>query len=333
MTRLFTLSLFLVLLTLPRSLLAMEAIDELSFYGRANLSLNRIDLEAGNGTQLQDNWELRSNTSVLGLRGSQVVQPGLRAVFQLEYEVFVDDGDDGNGGSSEFNQRNSYLGLEGKWGRLIAGKHDTPLKMVQGKIDRFNDLLLGDLRSVMQGENRPDNIVIYRSPVRDNWQWRAALIPGEDNGTSDPAHDDLSNAVSASFEYKRDDTRFAIAHERGETIDTDVDYITRAAFEHNESDFSLGAIVQLAELVGGGDEKSLLLSGEMPLQGRYFGKAQIALVDLSGGERTQLTMGVDYRFSKNAKAYGYVSRIAEDVGPDSQNLTAGVGFKLLFSKK
>ncbi|NNC54307.1 MAG: porin, partial [Pseudomonadales bacterium] len=226
---------------------AQTRTDSMAFYGRANLSLQRTDLEDGSGAQVQDNWELRSNTSVVGIRGSHGLQEDLRAVFQLEYEVFIDDGDDGNGDDSEFNQRNSYLGVEGSWGRVIAGKHDTPLKMAQGKVDRFNDLLLGDLRFAIQGENRPDNIVVYRSPLRDNWRFRAAFVPGEDNGTTDTAHDDLGNAISASAEHTQGKHRFAIAHERGDVIDTAVDYATRFVFEHAEQQFSLGLLLQHAE--------------------------------------------------------------------------------------
>ncbi|NNC55211.1 MAG: porin, partial [Pseudomonadales bacterium] len=176
-------------------------VDELQFYGRANVALHANDFENAAGGEQQDNWTLESHISVLGIRGGHTLQENLRAVFQLEYEVFVDDGNDGSDDNSEFRQRNSYLGLEGNWGRVIAGKHDTPLKLAQGKLDRFNDMLLGDLRAAIEGENRADNIVLYTSPLRDNWRFQAAFIPGEDSGTNPGDEDGLAVGVSASAEY------------------------------------------------------------------------------------------------------------------------------------
>ena len=309
-----------------------QALEELQFYGRANVALHANDFENAAGDEQQDNWTLESHVSVLGIRGGHTLQQDLRAVFQLEYEVFYDDGNDGSGDSSEFRQRNSYLGLEGKWGRVIAGKHDTPLKLAQGTIDRFNDVLLGDLSATIEGENRPDNIVLYTSALRDNWRFRAAFIPGEDSGTDPGDEDGLADGISASAEYSAGKQRFAIAHERGDTIDAAVDYATRLVFEHHHDDYSFGVLVQHAEFANGDDEEGLVLSGEVPLDPRFVAKAQTAYADLNGGHRHQLTLGMDYLLGKNAKTYGYISQIKETVGADSKDITAGVGFKFMFAR-
>ncbi|MBT8149711.1 MAG: porin, partial [Gammaproteobacteria bacterium] len=71
---------------------------------------------------------------------------------------------------------------------------------------------------------------------------------------------------------------------------------------------------------------------EDPLDQRFVAKAQSAFVDLNGGNRYQLTLGMDYLLGKNAKTYGYISRIKETVGADSEDITAGVGFKFMFSR-
>ena len=54
-------------------------------------------------------------------------------------------------------------GIKGSFGTVWAGKHDTPTKLAQGKIDLFNDLE-GDIKNTFEGENRVSNIVAYSSP-------------------------------------------------------------------------------------------------------------------------------------------------------------------------
>ena len=114
-------------------------------YGKANLSLNLTDDE---GT---DTTKLNSNASRFGIKGSFDASDSIKAIYKFEYETFIDDGDDGKEDSnSEFKQRNIYAGFQGGFGTIIAGNHDTPTKLAQGKIDRFNDLVLGDIKNVIQ---------------------------------------------------------------------------------------------------------------------------------------------------------------------------------------
>ncbi len=159
--------------TLPWALSVMAACSPAAlaqaptFYGKINASLQAIE-EERLGAETQDNWELRSNTSRLGIKGSLPISDSLKAIYKLEYEVFVDDGQDGSSGD-EFKQRNIYGGLQGNFGTVIAGKHDTPAKLTQGKVDRFNHLYAADIKYIMAGEQRESNIVIYSSPkLRDH---------------------------------------------------------------------------------------------------------------------------------------------------------------------
>lgn len=58
------------------------------------------------------------NTSRWGLKGSEDLGSGLKAVFQLESEIGVDTG---SAGAVMFS-RQANVGLEGAWGRLVAGR-------------------------------------------------------------------------------------------------------------------------------------------------------------------------------------------------------------------
>src|SRR5690606_27907974 len=105
--------------------------------------------------------ELVSNASRIGLKGSEKINDKLKAIYQFEYQTEVDDGVNPSG---TFSQRNIFIGVEGNFGRLTAGLFDTPLKLVQEKIDLFNDLA-GDIGQLLNGEIRAKNIVQYSTPA------------------------------------------------------------------------------------------------------------------------------------------------------------------------
>lgn len=65
-----------------------------------------------------------SGTSNLGFRGTEDLGDGLKALWQLESQVFLD-----GGGTSTFGTRNSRLGLSSQqWGTVFAGNWDSPYK-------------------------------------------------------------------------------------------------------------------------------------------------------------------------------------------------------------
>ncbi|MDB5880319.1 MAG: hypothetical protein JWP43_197 [Ramlibacter sp.] len=61
-----------------------------------------------------------------GLRGSEDLGGGNKAIFQLESQVKVDDGS-GAGPGLTFN-RNTFVALAGNWGEVKLGNHDTIFK-------------------------------------------------------------------------------------------------------------------------------------------------------------------------------------------------------------
>lgn len=80
-----------------------------------------VEYRTHNNVALDSRWALNSggmNTSRWGMRGSEDLGGGLKAIFQLEGELGLDTG---AGGSSLFG-RQANVGLEGDWGRLVAGR-------------------------------------------------------------------------------------------------------------------------------------------------------------------------------------------------------------------
>ncbi len=85
-------------------------------------------------TQIANQAGVSSNSSNIGFRGSEDLGGGLKAIFQVESNVFVD----GAGTTSGFwASRNSNVGLAGNWGTVFYGNWDTPYKFITLKVDPF----------------------------------------------------------------------------------------------------------------------------------------------------------------------------------------------------
>src|SRR6266581_7185382 len=70
-------------------------------------------------------WEMQVSNSYLGFRGSKDIGRGSKAIWQLEQQVNIDEGNQ----TTSFATRNSFAGLAGNaWGTFRLGNMDTPYK-------------------------------------------------------------------------------------------------------------------------------------------------------------------------------------------------------------
>lgn len=226
-----------LLAALPAAILmANNALAGVEVYGKVNVSLQRNTADQQDGVagnpvpptnttfdgDLYDNDSWESNASRFGIKGStDLGDTGLKAVAKIEYEVFVDDGVDGSSGD-ELKQRNIYGGLQGGFGTVIAGKFDTPMKESQGKVDLFNDYILGDINNVLLvGENRSDNIVMYSTPKMElGIGANIAFMSGEDSGVDNASvaadeNGGFADYMSASVNFESEMLYLAVARDTG----------------------------------------------------------------------------------------------------------------------
>lgn len=308
-------------LTGATALLAAQSVlaSDVAVYGKVNLSLNKVEQESK--IPVIDEWQLNSNASRIGLKGSYAIEVSLKAIYQMEFEVAVDDGNTKDGNA--FGQRNIFAGLEGDFGTLIAGVHDTPLKNAQGKVDRFNDLPLADIKNIMEGEDRAKNIVMYTSPKMNGVSLAAAIILAEA-----PSDDSADDGTSFSINYKNDFLTAAIA----KNSDVDGQETTRVVADLNLDNTGIGVLWQAAENTDNStiDEDSWLLSAQQKF-GSYALKAQYGKTDYSNDdEDTLIAIGMDKKLGKKSKVYAYYSAIRRDEGnfiADDQTLALGYEVK------
>ena len=99
-------------------------------YGKAHVTYGTVDTGS---TGTTDNWQLKSESSRFGIKGSEDLGNGLSATYK--YEISLDI----MSSTINLGARNRYVGLKGDFGEVRVGHHDTPLKMSQGKFDQFQD--------------------------------------------------------------------------------------------------------------------------------------------------------------------------------------------------
>jgi len=303
------------------------ASSPIEFYGKANLSVNQIEQESK--TPRVDEWQLNSNASRIGIKGSQVLDTDsenkFEAIYKMEFEVAIDDGD--NKGET-FSQRNIYAGLKGKYGTLIGGKFDTPLKKAQGKVDRFGDLPLGDIKNIMEGEDRADNSIMYTSPTFLGFSGSFAAVPAEDSQSED-GDDGLLDGTSIAVNFKNDLVTAAVAH----NSDIDGQDTTRLVADFNLSDTKIGFMVQTAEESDNSsiDEDSWLVSGQHKI-GAYTLKAQYGMTEYRNeNEDTLVVIGVDKKMNKTSKIFTYYAAVRKDqVSNIVDDQTFGLGYEIKF---
>jgi len=329
-----------------------------SLYGKINLSLNQYDYEEIDGGVVADEldtWRMESNASRLGVKGDFNISDSLKAIYKLEYEVAVDDGANSNG--REFSQRNIYAGFQGSWGTLIAGKNDTPLKLAQGEVDRFNDYALGDINNFLVGENRENNIIMYTTPtVAGGLSLTLSAMPGEDSGTGTDDDDGLADATSIALTYMNDSFYAAIANDSN----VDGQDVLRVVGEVGFGPVKIGALWQTAEEHDDGDalndaasriedfggdmieQDGYLLSAEWKVAGPWKLKAQYgfsettpALAGLDDVEATQMAIGVDYKLNDNSKVFAHYINLETEgevtIGNETtEDSTFAVGYEIKF---
>ena len=265
-----------------------------TIYGKINVSV----VNADDGTS--DEWNLNSNASRLGVKGKTEIADGLYAVYKAEFEMCVDDGDCKG---QTFTQRNIMGGVRGSFGTVWAGKHDSPTKLAQNKIDLFNDLE-GDIKNTFEGENRVSNMVAYTSPNMNGFSTTVAMMPGEGVDVDGDGQDDtgLTDGISYSVSYSMDNLYIAIAGDQ----DVDSQDLMRIVAQYKFDALKLGVMYQQNEdNLGTKDESGFFVSAAYQLDKKTTLKAQYGSIedDVDGDEEETLSLGADYKLAKSTKVY------------------------------
>lgn len=216
------LSLGVILSHVPNHAHAIELLGkQLEFYGVLHLSLDYLDSDVSDALAQQSDddklsegeFSLSSNISRVGLRGEQAVAPGLTVLYQLEQNVNL-DGSDGD----SLTTRNSFLGLRGRYGELLAGRYDTLFKLVGTRYSLLNDTVAdrGAIIGAASGvgnvlDRRAENMVMWRAS-QGPWNWAFQFSADSQRSTGNVDNNDRK-LLGGSLTWRGDNQSATLAHE------------------------------------------------------------------------------------------------------------------------
>ena len=291
-----------------------SVIAEPKVYGKVNVTVQNFSADAADDDQVQ----VKSNASRLGVKGKTEISEGLHAIYKAEYQTDVTEE------STVFKQRDIWGGLKGGFGTLRIGTMDTPLKKAQGKFDLFNDYL--DMKKVFEGEDRAPNQINYATPSFGGVTVTAAVTAGEGredmNGDTDNGFDGFSTSVV----YKAGPIFASAAY--SSDIEKADEEAMRLTFVYKAGAFQVGALWQEFE------EKDKDATDGFGVSGAFkFGsstvKAQFNTGDDEKEGAEQFNLGYDYKLAKSTKVFAFISSYENDADNSAED-TVGVGFQTKF---
>ncbi len=295
-------------------------------YGRLNVSYQYENNEVTGKA-----WKLANNASRLGFKGKTSLKNNITILYQIEYGVEVDDGDK-NG--QTVSQRDTFIGLEGQWGQIKAGRITIPFKEAKGNIDRFNDLQ-GELGKIIDGEERINNIVQYSSQkLLGPMVATIAIVPGENSQNSN--ENGPADGISGSFVFNNDKLYLGLAF--NSNIKEQDQWRLATSWQWGDSDnglISLGALYQHSEtssnsqltyIDGRNEADAYGISSSYTQQSNTF-KAQYIISDrsVSLSDARQFSFAIEHKLGERSTLFAYYTdRDAAEATQSNSYLAIGL---------
>ncbi|MDA3806478.1 MAG: porin [Thiomicrorhabdus sp.] len=319
--------------------------DAPTVYGQANVSIDSINVEDATGSTVdaKSGTQVNSRASRIGVKGSEDLGNGLKAIYKMEFGVDVD------GPTSGLSNRNQYVGLAGGFGTVLMGRHDTPTKMSQ-VTDFFNDSA-ADLKqssltsdsSLKGGEIRASNVVAYVSPSFGGVKIAAAAVASEGAKVDDAGNVEKSGladtySVAAMYgstksglylaaAYDSYGQQFYTAHDGESAVNIKDANYTRFSAQYATGGLVVNGMYAMTDL-GKTSEASLndwdsdtMLIGAAYTMGKLTPKVKYSVSSYDANfagisDKELIAVGLDYALGK--KTTGYVEYV------DIQNSDMGI---------
>ena len=305
---------------------------EVALYGKAHVAVES-ETEINDGKDDGDVLQIQSHASRVGVKGNEDIGNGIKGLFKFEWQLDMTDagkvGVELDGGEAEatnhISARNQYVGLEGGFGTVLLGRHDTPLKMSQGKFDMFGDIY-GDIARHFAGETRASNVLAYLTPKFGNFQIVGAYVPSEDK--------DNDKIISLAGIYEDDNVHGSLAYNSYDEAFNVGDSLLRATATYKFGNFGVGGMFQTAKPNGDGEDTDAIgVNGFMKAGANKF-KVQYQQGDGQNvGVKTAkikedastISLGVDHGFSKRTTSYLALHQTTHDDDSNDDITNIGVG--------
>ncbi|MCP4073641.1 MAG: porin [Hyphomicrobiales bacterium] len=195
----------------------LAASADTTIYGRVHTDVNYIDSDGSLTLDLTNPvadwvlvapgtsyWDVKSQTTRIGIKGSEDLGNGLKAIFQAEWAFGSAEG--GSTVAGDLANRLAYAGLSGSWGTAAIGRQWTPY---YGAVDVADIMNHGDHNPQYLGPHRTGNAIAYVTPDFSGFVAKAAIVV--DGGDAGTANNDV-DAINASVEYNNGPLKLGLGY-------------------------------------------------------------------------------------------------------------------------
>lgn len=308
------------------SLLAAPVFADTTVYGKADVIVEHIGTSDAAAGKASSYTTVASNASRLGVKGSEDLGDGLKAIYQIEAQVAVD----GNSTTGTFNgSRDSFVGLQGSFGTVKLGIADMPYKKTHGKIEynrlgnkveqHYNDVLARTTKTTgitksQSFTTRQTNVIQYWSPTFDGFQVALAYAPNPDIAAYKPV-----TSFSATYDNSLFYGAYGYESKKDASFTGQTDKSHRLAGVYRLASGQIGLVYERLSVGTSATTESSRngweLSGQYNMGASNFGAYYNRAGDMdgvadSGADRVLLRYG--YVFSKRTELYGLYTRLSND---------------------
>lgn len=305
--------------------------SNVTIYGRLDYGFMSRSGDSGGVPELNGKTEFGSGLeagSRIGFKGAEDLGNGLKAIFEIEYGIKVDEVAGTSASAAAWTNRHSYVGLTGNFGTAVGGRLDGVRYGIFGKYDAFANGGMGNFTQVTAQVDRADNAIAYISPSFAGFTVTAAYA--SHIGTSNP----LGLAATESAGNRGDGrlNTLMLSYDNGPisaNLDAERVYIQGSESEVRvytagaSYDFGVVKIAGLYDILkvddAGGDEvadvRSWFVSAKAPIGNAVVLKATYGQTkdrETDDSKAKKWGLGVDYNLSKRTNVYADYGQIRND---------------------
>jgi predicted porin len=283
-------------------------------YGVADVAVTKLE---GQSTQMSSSSGMNNGTSRLGFRGTEDLGGGLKASFNFEQGLNLEQGAATGvniaGGAANLFDRQANMALSGDWGTLSLGRMLSTGYFAQAAYEltgTANYSIVGGQFGGFTGGTRNNSEFRYTTPNFNGFTAAIGYITDTDNATTDAE-------IGLNLIYKGGPIAAGLAYTRlGDEVNGgDADYSLGAAY-------NFGAFKVAASYADhdSANAKGYTLGGSTTL-GPVSLVLDAARRTTDGFENTDYLLEAKYNLSKRTTVYG--AYVREGLG-DANNYSVGV---------
>lgn len=301
---------------------------DFTVYGKAFLTVDSVKSDIAPANTKTSTMGVNSDASRLGFKGSEDLGDGLKAVYQYEVEM------DANGSTAAGlgKTRNSGVGMDGGFGKVIVGIWDTPFKVVHNKLELFDNTTVYSAINLIghTGANnyntRQAKMVQYWSPKVGSLQ--AAVMYSPDTNTSTLTTAKNTSRMSVSATYDQDALYAAFGYESrpDQTTVGKSDSGVRLAAMYSLGDAALGATVErlTTQAATSVSQTNLEFVGKYKMDKNVFALSvakagNVGTAATTGA--TQMSLRFGHNFSKRTELFAAYTSLKNNTATGAYSLS------------